>query len=571
MKSSEIKQLIADNNVAELAKLIKDGTLVIADGKIKYRDKDYAKATEEYWDKRQLVRKYALNSLYGSLLSPSCRFFDQRIGQSTTLSGRQVVKHMISSVNEIITGEYDHVGDAVIYGDTDSEIGSTIHLTNVGEKTIEELFNCGNRFYNEATEYGVKEYSMPNSLETLTYNPCFNEIMYGEVNYIYRHKVCKDLYEIEDESGNIVTVTEDHSVMVERDGNLVQSKPADIRENDNLISVDDSAIEKSKSLKRAPVKSVSKIRKANNEYVYDIGMKDHTKPWFFGNNILLHNSCYFSAYNTLKNDIDSSKIKWDKDSVIELYDQIGNIVNGTFIDFMLKTFHCPKERGSVIRAGRELVALKGLYITKKRYAVLYFDKEGKRTDINNKPGKVKAMGLDLRRADTPEFMQDFLNEILLMVLTNEPQDAVLTRITEFRNEFKQRPGWEKGTPKRVNNLTAFKDKEAIKKTNMPGHVRASINWNTLRKLFDDKYSMAITDGQKTIVCKLKNNSLGMTSVAYPIDELRVPQWFKELPFDHEAMEQIIIDHKIDNLIGVLNYDLESTRTANSFNDLFDFE
>ncbi len=509
--------------------------------------------------------------MYGSLLSPSCRFFDQRIGQSTTLSGRQVVKHMISSVNEIITGEYDHVGDAVIYGDTDSEIGSTIHLTNVGEKTIEELFNCGNRFYNEATEYGVKEYSMPNSLETLTYNPCFNEIMYGEVNYIYRHKVSKDLYEIEDESGNIVTVTEDHSVMVERDGNLVQSKPADIRENDNLISVDDSAIEKSKSLKRAPVKSVSKIRKANNEYVYDIGMKDHTKPWFFGNNILLHNSCYFSAYNTLKNDIDSSKIKWNKDSVIELYDQIGNIVNGTFIDFMLKTFHCPKERGSVIRAGRELVALKGLYITKKRYAVLYFDKEGKRTDINNKPGKVKAMGLDLRRADTPEFMQDFLNEILLMVLTNEPQDAVLTRITEFRNEFKQRPGWEKGTPKRVNNLTAFKDKEAIKKTNMPGHVRASINWNTLRKLFDDKYSMAITDGQKTIVCKLKNNSLGMTSVAYPIDELRVPQWFKELPFDHEAMEQIIIDHKIDNLIGVLNYDLESTRTANSFNDLFDFE
>jgi len=47
----------------------------------------------EYWDKRQLVRKILLNSAYGALLNEHCRFYDKRIGQSVTLSGRQIVKH----------------------------------------------------------------------------------------------------------------------------------------------------------------------------------------------------------------------------------------------------------------------------------------------------------------------------------------------------------------------------------------------------------------------------------------------------------------------------------------------
>ena len=61
------------------------------------------KVEEEYWDKRQLVKKINLNSLYGAILNPGCRFFDKRIGQSTTLVGRQIAKHMASKVNEIIT------------------------------------------------------------------------------------------------------------------------------------------------------------------------------------------------------------------------------------------------------------------------------------------------------------------------------------------------------------------------------------------------------------------------------------------------------------------------------------
>jgi DNA polymerase elongation subunit (family B) len=359
------------------------------------------KAEIEYWDKRQLVKKILLNSLYGAILNPGCRFFDKRIGQSTTLTGRTIVKHMSAEVNRVITGVYDHVGEAVIYGDTDS--------------------------------------------------------------------------------------------------------------------------------------------------------------------------VYFSAWPTLSKEVEAGKIPWTKENVITLYDQVAEAANATFIDMMAKSFHCPKSRAEVIAAGREIVAESGLFITKKRYAALVYDTEGFRSDVDGKPGKVKAMGLDLRRSDTPVFMQEFLSELLLMVLTDKPREDVLERITKFRNEFSERPGWEKGSPKRANKIGHYQKEEAKKgKANMPGHVRASINWNTLKRMNGDKYSQEIVDGMKVIVCKLKQNPLGYTSVAYPTDELRMPEWFKELPFDDAAMAETIIDNKLDNLIGVLNYPLEDTKRHNTFNSLFDF-
>jgi len=212
-----------------------------------------------------------------------------------------------------------------------------------------------------------------------------------------------------------------------------------------------------------------------------------------------------------------------------------------------------------------------LYITKKRYAALIYDDEGERKDVDGKPGKVKAMGLDLKRSDTPVFMQDFLSEILMMVLQEKPQEDVLERITKFRKEFSERPGWEKGSPKRANKIGHYQRLEEKQgKANMPGHVRASINWNTLKRMNGDKYSQEIVDGMKVIVCKLKQNPLGYTSVAYPTDELHIPEWFKELPFDDAAMAETIIDNKLGNLIGVLNYPLEDTKQHNTFNSLFDF-
>jgi hypothetical protein len=99
-----------------------------------------------------------------------------------------------------------------------------------------------------------------------------------------------------------------------------------------------------------------------------------------------------------------------------------------------------------------------------------------------------------------------------------------------------------------------------------------MNWNNLCKMMSDNYSQKIVDGMKVIVCKLKQNPLGYTSVAYPTDESHIPQWFKDLPFDDDLMEATIVDQKVENLLGVLKWDIPNyTGITTTFDSLFDFE
>lgn len=353
-----------------------------------------------FWDKRQLVKKINLNSLYGALLNPGSRFFDQRLGQSTTLTGRTIARHMAAASNEVIAGEYDHVGESIIYGDTDS--------------------------------------------------------------------------------------------------------------------------------------------------------------------------VYFSAYPTFKAEIENGEFKWDKDTIVALYDQVGEQVNATFPNYMERAHNCPDKYGRIIAAARETVGETGIFITKKRYGILVIDDEGTRYDTDGKRGKLKVMGLEIKRSDTPEYMQEFLKEILLTTLESADEAAVIARIKEFRQEFRDMPPWEKGTPKRVNNLTNYT--KAWKKTGKcrVGHVTAAINYNRLREMHGDQYSLEIVDGMKTIVCKLKLNPLNMTSIGIPTDEKRIPEWYKELPFDNNLMEDTIITKKINNLLGTLGWDLTRADSKTTFDDLFDF-
>lgn len=358
----------------------------------------------EYYDKRQLVRKILLNSTYGALLNEHCRFYDKRIGQSVTLTGRQITKHMMSAINEIILEEYRHDGDSIVYGDTDS--------------------------------------------------------------------------------------------------------------------------------------------------------------------------AYFTVYPTLKEKIDNGEIEWNKESAIALYDTISEQANTTFPAFMERAFHCPRKNGEIIQAGREVVGDRSLFITKKRYAINIIDEEGKRKDIDGKMGKIKAMGLDLKRSDTPKYVQEFLMSVLEMVLAGKSRDDVVEQIRDFKTELSKQDSWTKGSPKSANKLTYYGELEKRSKkgkANMPGHVRAAINWNFLRNLHNDNYSMKMVDGMKVVVCKLKPNPLDFTSIAYPTDELRLPDWFKNLPFDDNAMEKTLVDDKIDNLLGVLEWDLKSdTDTNSTFTSLFSF-
>jgi hypothetical protein len=70
--------------------------------------------------------------------------------------------------------------------------------------------------------------------------------------------------------------------------------------------------------------------------------------------------------------------------------------------------------------------------------------------------------------------------------------------------------------------------------------------------------------------QLKKNPLNMTSIGIPTDEKRIPEWYKELPFDNNLMEEIIITKKISNLLGTLDWNLSLAESKTTFNDLFSF-
>lgn len=388
---------------SKMLEIIPEEERELRDGKWYHLNDARVKTEIGFWDKRQLVKKINLNSLYGAILNKHCRFYVFDIGQSTTLTGRLITRHMSAYVNEALTGEYDHTGKCIAYGDTDS--------------------------------------------------------------------------------------------------------------------------------------------------------------------------VYFTGYPALKDDIEAGKLNWDKDVCIEVYDAIADAVNESFPVFMRKAFNCTQENGEIIQGGRELVASSGLFISKKRYGLMIYDDEGTRVDIG-KPGKVKAMGMDLKRSDTPAFMQDFLMELLTATLDNATREDLIEKIIEFKHAFKERASWEKGTPKRVNNLTKYTklfEETGGKGVTIPGHVRAAINWNKLRKLNSDNYSPEIMDGAKTIVCSVKDNPLGYTSVAYPIDIKHLPEWFKDLPFDDLKMLNAIVNKKVDNLLGVLKWDInDATDITSTVNSFFDF-
>lgn len=394
MKNSDCEELYSV--LSSNGMYIKEGRIFCSD-----LDKDYCIKHAAFWKQNQQIRKILLNSLYGALLNVSSRFYDKRLGQSVTLTGRSMTKHMACMINEVVTGTYDYTGGAVVYGDTDS------------------------------VYFSVAEYAKN------------------------------------------------------------QGVPFDLT----------------------------------------------------------------------------------KEEVVELYNDIGNQVGATFPEFMDKTFNTGIEKGKIVGADLEMVGSRGLFLKKKRYAILKYWEDGFRLDEKDGLGKIKAMGLEIKRSDTPRYIQDFLEETLIGLLAGETEQELRARVFKFKGEFKGKPSVEKGSPRTIRKLTTLT--EVYNKTGKchVGHVLAAIQWNRLRELNDDKSVPEATDGTKVIVCKLLPNPLGIKSIGYPIDCAEyLPEWFTSLPFDDDEMEKGVLTKKLDNIFGIVDMDIGINVKSNAVaaNDLFDW-
>lgn len=256
---------------------------------------------------------------------------------------------------------------------------------------------------------------------------------------------------------------------------------------------------------------------------------------------------------------------YSKENLIKYADDIADKINISFPNYMINTFHCTKKGAELQKAGREVVASQGLFVSKKRYALLVFDHDGFRQDLHGSIGELKIMGLQIKRNDTPKIVREMLLKLIETLLLGGTEKDLKKIINDFyKNQWITQKPWSKGTPKPINKLAVYEDMIKNgqdgcigKKATIPGQIKAALNFNKLIDYYKDTTTKKLAEGDKVYVCRLTpNNFLNMDCVAISVElgDGAIPQWFKELPFDFNKTNDII-DKTIDSIFSVLKWNL----------------
>jgi hypothetical protein len=196
----------------------------------------------------QMTYKVLTNSIYGAVGNKYFRLFHFPSAKTITATGREIVKmgayHVHHYLNKMKDEEKIDVEpfefnpdffeeselENIIYGD--SVAGDTIIKTDKFPHgiLIKELFN---KYLDNHDEYNDKEYVFPTDEKVKTIDN--NEISYKPINNIMKHDTNKTLYKITTETGKEIVVTEDHSIMVERNNELIKIKPTEIEDTDLVV------------------------------------------------------------------------------------------------------------------------------------------------------------------------------------------------------------------------------------------------------------------------------------------------------------------------------------------------
>jgi hypothetical protein len=272
-------------------------------------------------------------------------------------------------------------------------------------------------------------------------------------------------------------------------------------------------------------------------------------------------------------DTDSAYFKThasSKEDAVLVADQTAKETNETFPAFMRGSFGCQSGYDDLIRAGREVVAIRGIFQAKKKYILRVVDLEGTAVD------KLKSQGSEIKKADTPKVIQQFLKELMGHLLDGVDYPTIERFVNDKRKLLLGKDGdiFSMGVSKQVNNLDAFyaawvragkpeKGKVNINgtPTNVPGHVRAAINYNDQVQQHEEGPKL-IKSGDKVIIFYLKPNSARLKSIAFPGDTYRFPAWFDEnFAVDMRLTEQKMIDSKLDGVFEAMGWEVPTPQKA----------
>ena len=268
-----------------------------------------------------------------------------------------------------------------------------------------------------------------------------------------------------------------------------------------------------------------------------------------------------SCYVTCKTLVDNFFPNKDTDKVVGLLDKIAtDKIEPAIAQAMTKLGNYTNAFEHKIDFKREVIADKGVFVAKKRYALNVLDDEGLRL----KEPKLKVMGLEIVRSSTPGPIRESLKEAVRLILTSD-EENLQKFIEQAKADFKTKSPEDIAFPRGCNNLLKYQSNADIYQKGTPIHVRGSLLYNHLldKQNLKLKYEK-IQDGDKIKFLYLKEpNGIHENTIAFIT---KLPHEFNLNQYvDYDTIFQKAFVDPLENIIKPIGWNTEPQATLE---DLF---
>lgn len=203
---------------------------------------------------------------------------------------------------------------------------------------------------------------------------------------------------------------------------------------------------------------------------------------------------------------------------------------------------------NLIKFKREIIADRGVWLAKKRYAVNVYNSEG----VSYNPPKLKIMGMEIVRSSTPEPVRKALKEAVSIALTKN-ESTLRQYVGDIECNWNELSPEAIAFPRGINGLADYRDTNSIFRKSTPMHVRGALIYNHLitSKNLEKQYQL-IREGDKIKFVYLREpNPLGSHVISF-IGEIP-PEFKLDNYIDYDKMFEKSFLEPLNSLLSCIGW------------------